>query len=997
VAENQVLLGPMSAGELERAITEPARLAGLKLEPGLVELILRDVATEPGALPLLSHALRATWERRDGRTLTVEGYRQSGGVASAIARTADAVVDHLPEEQHRLARSMFLRMTELGEGIPDTRRRVTIDELVTDRATAETVHTLVARLADARLVTVDETSAEVAHEALIREWPRLRRWLEEDREGIRMHRQLSQAAQLWEAGGREPSDLYRGARLAGVLELSQSGELNATERAFLDAGVTEAERERRVQQRSNRRLRTSLSVAVLLLVAAIVAGSLALVQRNNARAQALTSDAERLGALAQTEPDLDRAMLLAVAGVKLQDRVQTRSDLLATLQRSPALIRTVRPSHNEIVAVQVSPDRRLLAFVDTTGVVRFINLRNWRLSGPAVPLGRTVPPRAMSFSPDGRTLLVMTETAARSELDAIDVASRRVRPVGSWGGLVPPPPAPTSSVAYSADGRKIAVGLITESPTDVAPASERLVMLDAATGRTLWQRRYPMGPGQLEPHPVFLPSGTLLTSAQQGETLLWSAQSGRILRRYSVGGLPAVSADGQVVALAVNSPSLANPYASVALLDLRTGTDRTLREGLPGEWMENIAFAPGDSKIVVGAQDGVHVWDIASGQIAETYTGPPGTRSEITLDPRTATVIFAGQDGSISAFDLSGTHRLGRFFSWGPPSLSCGYNPCLVVNRQSQVMATDQGNGTIALVDLRTLRLMRTLPARDGALANAIAFMPDGRTLVTGGTNGHVSFWDLSSDRVTRTLRFADPVWWDAISPNGKLLAVLTQASTSVNSAVEIVQIDTGKVIEDHFVRYGPNDGYGGLRFSDDGRELVALGCCGPGSNVIAWDTRTGKRLFSRTAGVQATTIALAPNSRLLAVGTADGNVLLLNARTGKQTGSPIPVAAGHVEAVSFLPDGKTFAVASQDGTASLWDLASQTRLGLPFPRLPGAIPDVAVEPNGRLLLGYVSDGLEWPTDVQSWERFACHVAGRELTRQEWHQFLPNRPYQRVC
>ena len=129
VAANQVLLGPMSADELARAITEPARLAGLRLEPGLVELVLRDVADEPGALPLLSHALRATWDRRDGRTLTVEGYRASGGVATAIARTADAVVDALPEEQRRLARGVFLRMTELGEGIEDTRRRVAIDEL----------------------------------------------------------------------------------------------------------------------------------------------------------------------------------------------------------------------------------------------------------------------------------------------------------------------------------------------------------------------------------------------------------------------------------------------------------------------------------------------------------------------------------------------------------------------------------------------------------------------------------------------------------------------------------------------------------------------------------------------------------------------------------------------------------------------------------------------------------------------------------------------------
>ena len=136
VADNQILLGAMGEEELERAITEPARVAGLRLEPGLVELILRDVAREPGALPLLSHALRVTWEQRDGRTLTVEGYRASGGVASAIAQTADSVVEAVPPDRQGLVRNLFLRLTELGEGIEDTRRRVAVDELVPEGASA---------------------------------------------------------------------------------------------------------------------------------------------------------------------------------------------------------------------------------------------------------------------------------------------------------------------------------------------------------------------------------------------------------------------------------------------------------------------------------------------------------------------------------------------------------------------------------------------------------------------------------------------------------------------------------------------------------------------------------------------------------------------------------------------------------------------------------------------------------------------------------------------
>jgi energy-coupling factor transporter ATP-binding protein EcfA2 len=221
VAGNQVLLGPMRDEDLRRAVAEPARLAGLRLEPGLIDLVLRDVAGEPGALPLMSHALRETWERRDGRTLTVQAYHESGGVSSAVAQTPDAVANGTPEADRPLLRGVFLRLTELGD-VEDTRRRVRIGELVPQGSSPDAVRVLLERLADARLVTLDEGTAEVAHEVLIRRWPTLRRWLEEDREGIRLHRRLGDAARLWEAAWREPGDAYRGTRLDAALEWAQT-------------------------------------------------------------------------------------------------------------------------------------------------------------------------------------------------------------------------------------------------------------------------------------------------------------------------------------------------------------------------------------------------------------------------------------------------------------------------------------------------------------------------------------------------------------------------------------------------------------------------------------------------------------------------------------------------------------------------------------------------------------------------------------------------------
>ena len=997
VADNHVLLGAMSDEELERAVREPARLAGLRLEPGLLEVVLRDVAGEPGALPLLSHALRATWERRDGRTLTIEGYRESGGVSAAIAKTADSVVGSLPAERRELVRSVFLRLTELGEGIADTRRRVSIGELVPEGVSSEVVEALLERLAEARLVTLGEGTAEVAHEVLIREWPTLLSWLAEDREGMRLHRQLGDAARLWEAGSRETTDLYRGTRLAAAADWARAHpeNINAGERAFVDASLERAGHERRAERRTNRRLRGLLTGAVILLAVTLLAGVVSLVQRNHARAQARTSDAQRIGAQALTEQHVDRSLLLAVAAVELQNRVETRSDLLAVLQKNPALVRFSRPFGDLLTGVQVSPDGSLLAVADSAGEVRFIDLATWRGFGAPVQLGSPVAPRAMSFSPDGRTLMVVTVGGGRSELAAIDVGTRRARQIRAWRGAVPAPPLGSAGVAYSPDGRRIAVSVITESPTDETPTAERLALLDATSGRTRWQRRYPMRPGQEEPHVAFTSGAGLLTSAQRGDTILWNARRGRIVRRYGVGGLPAVAADGREVALGMNSPGTdAATSASVAVLDLRTGRHRTLTANLPTAWIRGIAFTPDGARIVAGAFDGVHVWDVATGAITETYVGQPGQRSVFALDPRGATVIFGAQDGSIATFDVSGQRRLGRALRWTGPG-SCGgqSGPCDIVSRQSDLLADTQVDGSVALVSLRTLRLARTLPARDGRDANAVSFLPDGRTLVNGGSNGKVTLWDTSTGRVARELRFSDPVVWTAASPDGKLLAVQTQSARSPDSRVEVVQIANGRVLQSHIVRHG----FGGLAFSRDRGELVALGCCTRGSTVVAWDTRSGRQLFSRGVGDHATAIDVAPDSRLVGVATQDGKVLFLDARSGKPTQPPIQAATGNIAYVSFSPDGRSLAVGAADNAVSVWDLPSRKRLGNPFGPYPGIIPATEFEPNGRLLIGLLENAVEWPTDVRTWERFACLAAGRDLTRQEWKDLLPNRPYRQVC
>ncbi len=242
ISQQQVYIGSMGEEELRRAIEEPARRNQWQFEPGLVDLLLHDAGSEPGAMPLLSHALLETWEKRRGRTLTFSGYAASAGVRGAIAETAEAVFcDKLSHAQREIARRIFLRLTGLSVDADggDTRRRAAISELIIDPAQSDSTRAVLNALAEARLITIDQDTVEVAHEALIREWPTLRQWIEEDRKDLLLRQCLTEAAQAWQAASQDSDLLYRGLRLAQarVWALSHENEINLLECDFLAASI----------------------------------------------------------------------------------------------------------------------------------------------------------------------------------------------------------------------------------------------------------------------------------------------------------------------------------------------------------------------------------------------------------------------------------------------------------------------------------------------------------------------------------------------------------------------------------------------------------------------------------------------------------------------------------------------------------------------------------------------------------------------------------------
>ena len=350
--------------ELRRAIERPAQRSGGTFEPGLVDLMVADVAGRPGALPLLSTALAETWERRVGGVLTLGAYHAAGGVDGALAGLAEDTFAGARAAAATAIRRLLVRLCETGDvGAQDVRRRLPLDELEADDDT----RLALAAFVDRRLLVVDRDTVEVAHEALLREWPRLRRWLDEDVQGRRLHGRISEAARAWKASEEDASELYRGTKLDSALDWAAAhpDDVNASERAFLDASADEAARELSDARRRARRLRWSLVGVAALLVVAVVAGLLFVRQRDRAERVARDATARKLASEASgaIDEDPELAMLLALEAVDTTERAgaDPLPEAVASLQQATQASRLLYRREEAGSLVDVSSDGARIA------------------------------------------------------------------------------------------------------------------------------------------------------------------------------------------------------------------------------------------------------------------------------------------------------------------------------------------------------------------------------------------------------------------------------------------------------------------------------------------------------------------------------------------------------------------------------------------------------------------------------------------------------------
>jgi WD40 repeat protein/DNA-binding SARP family transcriptional activator len=960
---NHVLVGPMARDELRRAIERPAQRVGLAVEPGLVEALLADVEGRAGALPLLSTTLLELWGRRDGSTLRLAEYVRRGGVQGAVARLAEDAYLRLDAAQQIEARALMLRLADEDEDGAIVRRRIPLAELDAG------AHAVATELADRRLLTVSDGAVEVAHEALLREWPRLRAWLDEDVQGRQLHRRLADAARAWDADDRDSGGLYRGARLAAALDwaAAHQPELNATERAFLDAG-------RHAAGRAQRRLRMVLAGVAALLVLAVIAGVVALDQRARARDEATTAAAQRLGAQALAEGDLDKSLLLARQGVAIDDTLQTRSNLLAALLKSPAAIGVLSGDGGRVTGLDISPDDRTLAFVDADGTLTRVDTRTRK------PIARplTVPghlmgwgPDDVRFSRDGTRLSV-----GGSEPVVLDTRSGRV------ATAIPPTEGVLYGARFAPDGRTLFVVL------DHASNTTFVQRIDARTGARLTAPRYVARDPATVTVLVTHDAERVVTTFDQGPTVIRDGRTLRPLRRIAIGGETAALAPDDRTVL------LGRRDGSVRFVDLVTGRIRAASGRHDGP-VTAAAFAPdGRTAVTAGEDSRAIVWDVAHAKPRETLTGHSGVVTAVIVSHDGRTAYTAGQDGKVVIWDLAGDRRLGRPFDTAPAfPLSYPLPPfaSYALARDGRTLAVGHGDGTVSLLDARTLRERSTFPAVRKGPVFGMGFLPGGPLLAVGGADGFLGLFDAGSGRLVRRLSgHTWPVHPPSISADGRSMATVSASS------VQLWTLRSGRPVGPPRKYPSSPNGTIDAALSPDGRTLAVASPLGVDVVDVA---KLQRRPTIPTVPGLASSVRFSPDGRTVAIGRPEGYAEVLSTRTWRPVARRFAGHTGEVTSVAISPNGRTLATGSWDGTIWLYDIATGQPLGTPLRAVLNHTVEPFFSPDGAYLYAITDAGTSYRWDVRpsTWERLACSVAGRSLTRTEWDNLLPGRDYSPAC
>jgi WD40 repeat protein/serine/threonine protein kinase len=969
---------PLTASEMEAAIIKPAERLGVQFEPGLISRIIQDIGMQPGTLPLLQYVLYELFENRTGDILTLLQYDSEGGVQGALARRAETLYGALEPDAQSAAERLFLRLIVVGEGSDDTRRRIPQTEtmqLGTDRNAMQTVIEAFGRH---RLLTFDRDSVtraptvEIAHEALIRQWGRLRGWIDQNRTLLRQRQQLAAAAAEWVANGRDASFLARGGRLSSfeVLPNTEDVLLMPNEVEYLDSSL----RLRKFEAGRTRRTILSLAgIAALALIAAIFA----VLQRNDAARERdradLTARVSRADQLAiqatSNRSDLDLAFLLHIEALNSAETYEARRTLLESLQYSPRLARFYHGTQAGIRTIAVSQDGRYAAAGSANG-----DILVWAMQTPAaLPVilrGHEGAVNSIDFSPDGKTL---ASGGADTTIRLWDVAGQAQlgEPLRGHEDAV-------WDVVFSPDGDLVISG--SEDST--------LRMWEVATRESRGGARR----GHTDPvyAVAFSPDGrTFASGSEDGTVRVWDTRTGNWASNPLIAHNAWVldieySPDGGTIASSdVNGIiffwSVAENFALVG---------EPIRAS-PGNYVWDIDYNPDGTQLATGsADDMVRLWslnDARRGATPPTLIGHTNDVWGVEYLPD-GRLISGGRDGRVlewvtAASPILGDVVIGEFPFTG-----------VAVSGDGDLAAgtLDEASGAILEYWSLTETPSSTVVRSAANQSTALGFIDDSGALLTTDSARRLLLWN-TPDSPPRSIAELDfTLYALAISQDGRFAAVAGDRNRIVVYDLLAENAVAAELTVDGDAVYA-------LGFSPDGKTLIAGDSLG---QLARWRTDEwvpiGNPVTVASVGVSA--LAYSADGTLLAIGTRDllaATVQVFNA----EDLSPVTGALnGHenwVVDLVFL-DNTTLASASHDTTVRLWTIPSGESLALRGHT--AEVTGIALWNDGRLVsVGDDRRLVIWDLTLEGWERRACAISNRNLSSDEWQRYLGDARYEDTC
>jgi len=1003
LAENQEYIGAMNQDELRRAIEEPAQNGRWEFESGLVDVLLHDVNGEPGALPLLSHALLETWKRRRGRTMTLSGYASSGGVHGAIAETAESVfTDQLTKKQQSIARRIFTRLTELSDETTktDTRRRAKINELILKPEEAASTRTVLKLLADARLIITSEDTAEVAHEALIREWPTLRNWLNENRDSLRLQRQLTEAAQEWQEMDRSPDLHYRGARLAQISEwaLIHEHDLNVLEREFLEASIQanereaaekESQRQRELEaarklaesekKRAEENVRTAeqlhkravyltgaFFVAIVMAVTALFFGSQARKAAVTAQTQQRIATSRELAAASinQIEQDPDLSILLALEAVEETYQV----DQTVLPEAEDALHRTIQSSRILFTfqhggAVAFSPDKNHLATGGGDGAIKI-----WDMNKGQEILtikAHLEPVVDLAYNPTGNQLasvglddrLKVWNPSTGGEL--LYIQTHMDDPV---------------SVDYSPDGKYIAVS--GNHGAKVWNTKSGDMILDLAD--------LPEGAEGIKfsSDGNYLVTNSFHLGQEGGIVRIWDAATGRKVTEIKgmAQAFPSgidLSSDGGLIASPIGQ---FGPEAIEGVGLWRFDSRKKELEGvdfLPNKSpVSDIKFNPKGTVLAVGGHDGItRLWDVASGSEILTLGGHEGQIRKIDFHPDGKYLATTGADNTTRVWDIS----LEGSREWLTVTYeSFVFNAAFSPDGEHLAISSELNGPPIIDSWTGDTVFQADNKSEEGMLYYRSSFSPDGARIATPNPDNSISIWDINSgSEAIHLVGHPAPVTRLAFDPNGMYLA-----SSDVSGIIILWDSSTGEKLRNIKAHAG---WVPGLTFNADGSRLASASW---DSTAKIWDEGIGKNQLTLNGhDFEVWDVAFSPDGSLLATAAWDSTAKVWDANTGDLLFT-LPHPA-NVNSVDFDPKGKFLATGGFDSTVRLWDVTNG-KLILAINGNQAPISSVDISPDGKRLVTSSADGTVrvFALDIEELMELARNRVTRLLTEAECQKYL---------